>query len=43
MFKKKKELHTGQNVNVSVLAFVVGVIGAVGSKAHVHCARLHFL
>lgn len=41
--KKKKEQRTGQNVDVSVLAFVAGVIGAVGSEAHVHRARLHFL
>lgn len=36
-------MRTGQNVDVSVLAFVAGVIGAVGSEAHVHRARLHFL
>lgn len=35
--------RTGQYVYVSVLAFVVGVIGAVCSNAHLHRARLHLL
>lgn len=35
--------HTGQYVDVSVLALVVRVGGAVGGDVHVHRARLHLL
>lgn len=38
-----EQIHTGQYVNVTVLAFVVGVIWAVSSDAHVDCTCLHFL
>lgn len=39
----RKQRLTGQDVDVSVLALVVRVIGAVGRDAHVYRADLHVL
>lgn len=43
MKRETERAHTGQYVNVAVLAFVVRVIGAVGCDAHVDCTRLNLL
>lgn len=38
-----EQTHTGQYVDIAVLAFVVGVIRAVCSDAHVDRTRLNLL